>query len=120
MEQYTWHLLGISEVRWKNFGEVLKEEGHVLYCTGEDKHVNGVGFPVYKDVKNSVLGCCPTSSRIICIHLKAVLFNITVLQVNAPTTDYDDEQIEDIYNQLQDIDKVTQERYPNCTRRLGC
>ncbi|CAM4595985.1 unnamed protein product [Caretta caretta] len=106
MEQYTWHLLGISEVIWKNFGEALTEEGHVLYYSGEDKHVNSVGFLLYKDIKNLVLGCCPISSRLLSIHLKAVPFNITVVQVYAPKTDYDDEQIEDLYNQLQDdIDK---------------
>nr|XP_005287405.2 amphiphysin [Chrysemys picta bellii] len=105
MEQYIWHLLGISEVRWKNFGEILIEEGHVLYYIGEDKHVNGAGFLVHKDIKNSVLGCRPMSSRLISIRLKAVLFNITVVQVYAPTTDYDDEQFEDFYNQLQDIIK---------------
>ncbi|CAM5117064.1 unnamed protein product [Natator depressus] len=107
MEQYTWHLLGISEVRWKNFGEILMEEGHLLYYSGDDKHVNGVGFLVHKDIKNSVLGCHPMSSRLISICLKPVPFNITVVQVYAPTTDYDNEQIEDFYNQLQDIiDKV--------------
>ncbi|CAM5125605.1 unnamed protein product [Eretmochelys imbricata] len=103
MEQYTWHLLGISEVIWKNFGEALTEEGHVLYYSGEDKHVNSVGFLLYKDIKNLVFGCRPISSRLFSIHLKAVPFNITVVQVYAPKTDYDDEQIEDLYNQLQDI-----------------
>ncbi|KAH1170485.1 hypothetical protein KIL84_001470, partial [Mauremys mutica] len=46
-------------------------------------------------------------SGLILIRLKAVPFNITLVQVYIPTTDYDDEQIEDFYNQLQDIvDKV--------------
>ncbi|XP_072033407.1 craniofacial development protein 2-like [Amphiura filiformis] len=91
-----------------NFGEHQTEEGHVLYYSGElDKHANGVGFLVNTSIKNAVLGCCPVSSRIITIQLQAAPFNITIIQVYVPTSDYDDEHVETFYTQLQEvIDKV--------------
>ncbi|PIK50011.1 putative craniofacial development protein 2-like [Apostichopus japonicus] len=104
MERYTWHIMGLCEVRWKNSGVHLTDEGHVLYYSGEpDKRINGVGFLVNKKSKNSVMGYCPTSSRLITIRLRATPFNITVIQAYAPTTDYDDDRVEEFYNQLQDI-----------------
>lgn len=104
MEHYTWHILGLCEVRWKALGEHQTEEGHILYYSGElDKSTNGVGFLVNKDIKGSVLECRPISSRIISIRLKASPFNISIIQVYAPTTDHDDEEIEEFYNKLQGI-----------------
>ena len=47
------------------------------------------------------MGCRPVSSRL--IRLKASLFNITIIQAYAPTTDYDDDDIEDFYDQLQKV-----------------
>ena len=47
------------------------------------------------------MGCRPVSSRFITIRLRAVPFNITIVQVYAPTSDYDDNEIEEFYDQPQ-------------------
>ena len=104
LKRYSWQVVGLCETRWKNLGEHLTKEGHKLYYSGElDKHARGVGFLVNKNIKDTVLGCCPVSSRLISIRLRAAPFNITVIQAYAPTTDYTDEQVEEFYSQLQDI-----------------
>ena len=101
MDRYHWNLLGLCELRWKNFGKTTTEEGHKLYYSGkENKHEYGVGFLVHKNIMKYVMGC-PFSSRLISIRLRADPFNITIIQVYAPTTDYKDDQIEDLYSQLQ-------------------
>ncbi|XP_068203759.1 craniofacial development protein 2-like [Palaemon carinicauda] len=72
-----------------------------------DKHTKGIGFLVNKNIKNSVLGCCPVSSKAISIRLTATPFNITIVQAYAPTTDHDDDAVGAFYSQLQEtIDKV--------------
>ena len=44
MDGYRWHILGLCEMRWKNFGETTTEEGHKVSFSGkEDKHEHGVG-----------------------------------------------------------------------------
>ena len=47
--------------------------------------------------------CHPVSSRLITIHLRAVPFNITIVQAYAPASDYDDNEIEEFYDQLQSV-----------------
>ena len=104
MSRYRWNILGLCETRWKNFGESSTLEGHKLYFSGrEDKHEHGVGFLVHKDNVNTVMGCRPISSRLITIRLRASPFNITIIQAYAPTTDYNDEEVEDFYEQLQEV-----------------
>ena len=79
-----------------------------MYFSGkEDKHQQGVGFLVHKDFVNTVMSCQPISSRITTIRLRATPFNITIIQAYAPTSDYSDEDIEEFYDQLQDIVKQT-------------
>ena len=93
MNRYRWNILGLCEMRWKNFGETTTEEGHkVLFGGKEDKHDHGVGFLVHMDIVNTVMGCRPVSSRPITFRLRAVPFNITKVQVSAPTSDYDDNE----------------------------
>ena len=52
---------------------------------------------------NAIVGCSPVSSLLITIHLKPSLFNITIIQAYAPTTNSDDDDIEDFYDQLQEV-----------------
>ena len=75
----------------KNFGEMSTDDGHKVYFSGEvDTHGYGVGFLVNKDVVDAVLGCRPVSSRLISIRVRAASFNITIIQVYAPTSGHDD------------------------------
>ena len=62
-----------------------------------------VGFLVHKDIVNTVMGCRPVSSRLTTIRLRAVPFNISIAQVYAPMSDYDDNEIEEFYDQLQNV-----------------
>ena len=70
---------------WKKFDETFTEDGHKLYFSGkEDKHNQGIGFLVHKDIVNTVMGCRPVSSRLITICLRASPVNITIIPVYPP------------------------------------
>ena len=72
-------------MRWKNFGETTTAEGHTVFFSGkEDKHEHDVRFLVHKDIMNTIMGCRPDSNRLITIRLRAVPFNITIVQAYAP------------------------------------
>ena len=50
MRRYHWNIVGLCEMRWKNFGEMSTDDGHKVYFSGEEgKHEYGVGFLVHKD-----------------------------------------------------------------------
>ena len=52
---------------------------------------------------NTVMGCRPLSSRLITIGLRAVRFNITIVQAYAPTSEYYENETEEFYDQLQNV-----------------
>ena len=91
--EHPWTLW--STLEKKNFGETSTPVGHKLFFSGrEDRHKNPV---------NVITGCRPVSCRLITIRLRASPFNIRIIQAYAPTTDYDDDDIEDFYDQLQEV-----------------
>ena len=82
ISRYHWNIVGLREIRWKNFGEMSTDDGYKVYFSEEeDRHEYGVGFLVHKHVVDAVLGCQPDSSRLISIRLRAAPFNITIIQV---------------------------------------
>ena len=104
MDRYKWSIFIPCEMRWKNFRKTTTEEGHtVFFSRKENKHEHGIGCLVYKNIVNTVMGCLPVSSRLITIRLRAVPSNITVVQACAPTSDYDNNEIEVFYDQLQNV-----------------
>ena len=47
MEKYSWQILEISEMRWKDTGENITDKGHKTWNSGEKKyHKYGTGFLV--------------------------------------------------------------------------
>ena len=55
MDRYRWNILGLCEIRRKNFGETT-EEGHEVFFGGkEDKQEHDVGILVHKGIVNT--GC---------------------------------------------------------------
>ena len=110
MSRYHWNTVGLCEMRRKNFGEMSTDDRHKVYFSGEEgKHEYGVGLLVHKDIVGAVLVCQPVSSRLISIRLRAAPFNITIIQVYAPTSGHDDSEVDHFYQQLQEtIDKTPQ------------
>ena len=52
-------------MKWKKSGEIPADRGHRVYFSRkEDKHEQGEGFLVHKDIVRSVIGCRLISSRI--------------------------------------------------------
>ena len=102
---YCWYdIIGLSEVRWTGSGETSTEDGHKIWFSGEEKkHQHGVAFIVRKEITGSVISCMPISSRLISICVSAKPHNMTIIQVYAPTTDHDDEEVEKFYELLESI-----------------
>ena len=83
MAKVNTNILGISELKWKGIGEFNSEDHYIYYCGQESLRRNGVAN---KRVQNAVLGCNLKNDRMISVHFQGKPFNITVVQVYAPTT----------------------------------
>ena len=65
---------------------------------------------MHKNTVNTVMGFRPVSSRVITIRLRASPLSITIVQVYAPTSTHSDEEIEDVYHQVQEVVDETPKR----------
>ena len=79
-------ILAISELKWTGIGEFNSDDHYIYYCEQESLRRNGVAIMFNKRVRNAVLGCNLKNNRMICVHFQGKPFNITVIQVYAPTS----------------------------------
>ena len=86
------NILGIRELKWTGMGEFNSDDHYIFYCGQESLRRNGVAIMVNKRVRNAVLGC----------NLQGKPFNITVIQVYAPTSSAEEAAMEQFYEDLQD------------------
>ena len=63
----------------------------------------GVAIMVNKRVQNAVFGCSLKNDRMISVRLQGKSFNITVIQVYAPTSNAEEAEVEWFYEDLQDL-----------------
>ena len=58
-------------------------------------------------VRNAVLGCNLKNDRMISVHFQGKPFDITVIQVYAPTSNAEEADVEWFYEDLQDLLELT-------------
>ena len=77
---------------------------------------------VNKRVQNAVLGCNLKNDRMISVCFQGKPFNITVIQAYAPTSNAEEAEVEQFYEDLQDFLELTppKKRCPLHYRGLDC
>ena len=65
---------------------------------------------VNRRVRNAVLGCNLKNDRMISVRLQGKPFNITVIQVYAPTSNAEEAEVERFYEDLQDLLELTPQK----------
>ena len=93
----------------------------IYYCGQESFRRNGIAIMVNKRVWNAVLGCNLKNDRMISVHLQGKPFNITVIQIYAPTSNAEEAEVEWFDEDLQGLLELTpQKRCPFPYRGLEC
>ena len=100
-------VLGISELKWTGMGKFNSDDHYIYYCGQESLIRNGVAIMVNRRVRNAVLGCNLKNGRMISVHFQGKLFKITVIQVYASTSNAEEAEVEQFYEDLQDLLEVT-------------
>ena len=88
-------------------GEFNSDDHYIYYCGQESLRRNGVAITVNKRVQNAVLGCNLKNDRVISVHFQGKPFNMTIIQVCAPTSNAEEAEVEWFYEDLQDFLELT-------------
>ena len=110
MARVNVNILGISKIKWTGMGEFNSDDYYIYYCRQEFLRRNGVAIIVNKRVQNVVLECNLKNDRMISVHFQGKPFNITVIQVYAPTSNAEEAEVEQFYEDLQVLLELTSKK----------
>ena len=91
-------------------GEFNSDDHYVYYCGQELLRRNGVAIIVNEIVWNAVLGCNLKKDRMISVHFQGKPFIITLIQVYASSSNAEEAEVEQFYEDLQDLLELTPQK----------
>ena len=100
-------ILGISKLKWIGMGEFNSDDHYIYYCEQEFLRRNGVAVIVNKRVQNAVLGYNLKNDRLMSVCFQSKPFNITVIHIYALTSNAEEVEVEQFYENLQDLLELT-------------
>ena len=84
-------------------GDFNSDDHYIYYCGQEYLRRTGVAIIVNKIIRNAVHGCSLKDNRMISVHFQGKPLNITVIRVYAPTSNAEEAEVEQFYEDLQDL-----------------
>ena len=90
----------------------FNSDKHYIDCGQQSLNKNGVALIVNKRIQNAVLGCNLKNDRnhSVSVHSQGKPFNITVIQVYAPTSNAEEAEVERSYEDLQELLEITPQK----------
>ena len=110
MARVNVNILGISKLKWTGMGEFNSDDHYIYYCGQESLRRNGVAIIVNKRVQNAVLGCNLKNDRMISFRFRGKPFNITVIQDYASTSNAEEAEVEQFYEDQQHLLELTSKK----------
>ena len=100
MARVNINLLGISELKWTRLGDFNSGDHYIYYCRQESLRRNGVAIIVNKkSPKCSTWMQSQKRQNDLCSFPRNP-FNIMVIQVYAPTSDAEEAEVEQFFEDL--------------------
>ena len=88
-------------------GEFNSDDYYTYYCGQESIRRNGVAIIVNKRVQNGVLGCNLKNDRMFSFRFQGKTVNIMVIQAYALTSNAEEAEVEQFYEDLQELLELT-------------
>ena len=101
MNQCGISALGAAETHWTGKGHFTTASGELVIYSRNQDHRAVVGMILSKSVSNSMFASRAISDMVLCIRIRATLFNVSFIEVYAPITKATDEEVEEFYDQMR-------------------
>ena len=96
-------ILGINELKWTGMGKFNSDDHYIYYCGQESLRRNGIALIVNKSVRNAAPWVQSQKWQMILVHFQGKPFIITVIQVYVSCTNAKEAEVEQFYEDLQDL-----------------
>ena len=84
-------------------GEFNSGDHYIYHCGQESLRRNGVAIILNKRVQNAVLGYNLKNNRMSSVRFQGKPFNTKVIQAYAPTSNAEEAEVEQLFEDLQDL-----------------
>ena len=104
MKSFNIKRLGVAETHWNNSVEdTFQQNGYVIIHSARKDVIRsqGVAIVIEKGLSKCMTSYALTSERIVIVTLKTNTGSVTIIQEYAPVPNYDDDEVENFYNILQ-------------------
>ncbi|XP_072048648.1 craniofacial development protein 2-like [Amphiura filiformis] len=103
LEGVKWDIIGLGEVRRRGEDFTELKSGHHFYHIGtKDKSEAGVGFLIHKSIAGNITEVKGINERLAQLTVKInKRYKIKVIQVYAPTSTHNDEEVDKLYEYMK-------------------
>ena len=101
--KYSVQIAALQEVRFLGTGDTKSGAYTIFYSCHETNRSFGVGFAVTQDVLPIVLDFHAVDERICVLRVKGRWFNVTLINIHAPTEEKSDDEKDAFYDILDDV-----------------
>ena len=102
MDRMNLNIVGLAETRWTE-AAVTKVDNKVFIFSGGSTHERGVGILFDESIEKSLKSWCPVSDRVVVAKFAGKPLDMGIVQVYAPTSTAEEEEVEQFY---EDLDKA--------------
>lgn len=106
MRRLSLDILGLCEMRWPTSGDFWSDDVRMIHSAANNGQA-GVGIALTKEWGEKVINYIAYSDRLLLIKIKGQPTDLVIIQVYMPTSRAEDEQIEEIYEHIEELIKLT-------------
>ncbi|XP_072028100.1 uncharacterized protein [Amphiura filiformis] len=113
LEGVKWDIIGLGEVRRRGEDFTELKSGHHFYHIGtKDKSEAGVGFLIHKSIAGNITEVKGINERLAQLTVKInKRYKIKVIQVYAPTSTHNDEEVDKLYEEITELLKNSKTQF---------
>lgn len=100
-------IMGISEMRWPLQGDFWTDEYRIIHTQATVDGNGGVGIMLKKDFGQRVIEYTQHNERLLKVRLNTKPKDTVIIQVYMPTTAHDEEEVEELYENIEQLIKHT-------------
>jgi exonuclease III len=93
IQRYKWDIIGLAETHWTGCGTKCISGYDIIHSGNDNKHHEGVAILMSQNARQTMIAVKNISIRLIYARFRGLGFNLSVIQVYAPTADSSENDI---------------------------
>ncbi|XP_022194934.2 craniofacial development protein 2-like [Nilaparvata lugens] len=103
MKRNRLDVMGMCEMRWEGNGELVSGDYKLFYSGEEKQGQHGVGVLLGPRVKDKVRRVDYIDGRLMMVRLEGSEKDLVIVQTYMPTSQYDEEQVDQCFGRMEEI-----------------